>query len=252
MLEKIDEITCELQNAHRELDVCETELYELEQKCERRYQDMKSLADKKLKAQFLLKCANLEKDILRGDTSASALKANLNVVPKTIPLVDSFITSEFDFLILNHQFALKFTGHSSWVSLIVAKLQYEYYRDEMQGDYWSFVDYEFSDLTLTKLKGDVRTYINTEWFIRNVDQNYPHLMGIADIFGKQAPKVPLSQDRVFFLDKYIALNAQSSEERSGFGSYIDDGKLVQGTLYGETRTFMVVGCIYRMSSPRRE
>lgn len=235
-------------HVNEDIDACETELYDLEERHESRYKKLMILAEKKIGAEFCLECAKLEKDILREDASATALKADLSNTPKTIPLVDKFLSSDFDFLILNHQFALTFPGKwSSWVSLIIAKTRVEYYRNELRGDFWVSVDYEDSDLTLTKLKRNARTFINTEQFLKNIDRYYPYLKGVADVFGKQAPKSPLSQDRVFFLENYIALNAQSSEERTGYGSYTEDGNLVQGTLYGETRSFMIVGCIYRKS-----
>lgn len=157
----------------------------------------------------------------------NAVFIQINRYTRTIDMMDNYMDSFMPFLVLNRMYYVYSNGLKS-ISLVIA---------------WAYsftVRIEISELTMTDIKMSVGRTIseNTVAYMDKKDRRYKLYRKILDAIkdgesGKFVPfKVPLQ------------FGAQISRNRTGYGSEYRCGQLVwQGTYYGETTHFDIIGLI---------
>ena len=145
---------------------------------------------------------------------------------RTTPIMDQFYSSYREFLV----FRDAFTVGNSWtsVSLVVAK-----YAPSI-----SMID---SGLTMTDLKKTVGLVVteNTLKYRKESERTYSLLKQLLDV----EEAISAGTDRAAF-ESPIRLGGQTFKNQCGYGSIYEGTTMItQGTLYGETTGFYIIGVV---------
>ncbi len=139
---------------------------------------------------------------------------------RTVPIMDGYYHSDKDFLLLS---SMNYGGVVG-IDLIVTR---------------GFADMSISgDITMTELKQVMNIVV---FDYNEQDPKYPPAILRRKII--HAFKNKNTTDKILLFDQPMLLRAQIKENRTGYGSeWCGPDSVYQGTLYGETTPFMIVGC----------
>lgn len=152
----------------------------------------------------------------------------MNSNTKTIPIIDKFYSKDYKkYLIIKNMYACKLYNKNKWISLVIKKIDID-------------INWIPSNITMSYLKSERRKYV-----YKNSLKNY------EDEKGFELINAILSISKDDYLNKKqipfnlpIQFQAQRSHNRTGYGSEYYCGDLVyQGTLYGETTNFTIIGIL---------
>ena len=155
----------------------------------------------------------------------NSMKVKLYEDTRTTPIMDKFYNSDKRFLVFEGIFSVG----KNWtkVSLVVAKGR----RDV------NLID---SKLTMTDLKKHSGTIVG-ERFLKGYPET-SRFYSLAKEMLKAAPK--LEKELKVPFETPIRLGGQTFANQTGYGSiYEGDYQVTQGTLYGETTGFYIIGII---------
>ncbi len=143
---------------------------------------------------------------------------------RTTPIIDSFVLSEKDFLVLRQMFRLE----PSWkyVSLVIAK---------NKGN----INFSYSGLTMTDLKKVAGNCVSRDYVSKMSESSrlYPLYSELLRV-GK---KVAIMDGPIRF-EKPCILGGQTFNDQTGFGRIYCGEELVdKGKEYGSTTDFMIIG-----------
>lgn len=146
---------------------------------------------------------------------------------KTIPLIDSFYKSNNHFLIIRgvYQGILFKDGNKYYynVSPVITKIS-------------SKIHMLPSKITITDMKSDSITFIKNSNSYTEEDRNFYLINSIIDLNLTTESKGTLFPFKV-----PCQFNAQQKSNRTGYGWDGSYGVLTEGTLYGETTQFAIIG-----------
>ena len=158
----------------------------------------------------------------------NSIHVQLNADTKTTPIMDCFNFSDKKFLVFDDAFFLKKCLRR--VSLVIAK--------DFHG-----VNYRYNGLTMTDLKKIVKSFILDDIlkYLNKDSREYPLYQELIVVSKK------LKEDKtkkIMAFQKPCMIGGQTFSNQSGYGSeYYGEDQIYQGTLYGETTKFMIIGGI---------
>ena len=164
----------------------------------------------------------------------NAIYCTLSSNTKTTPIIDSFYHSEMPYLVFENMFELVNDTGFAKVSLVISKSHVG-------------VKYHNSGLTMTDLKKVSQSYFfkSTLDFSQPESRKYPLYQELDTInkrmqLGEKAKAFPFQMP--------CLLGGQTYSNQSGYGSaYYGDDLVYEGTLYGETTKFLIIGVIVENS-----
>lgn len=170
----------------------------------------------------------------------NSMHETLHSNTKTVPIIDRFYNSRiYNYLILPRFYYPRLYETSCSLDLVIRKIDRK-------------IKYKTSAITISYLKQEYRKYIRDGDFLTRYEgeKGYPLIKAILDI-----PQEDITRDitdpktnRAIPFKTPIKFNAQTSQNRTGYGSEYNNGELVyQGTLYGETTQFAIIGVILNHS-----
>lgn len=157
-------------------------------------------------------------------TKSNSIRERLCKDTKTVPIIDGFYSSTAKYLIVERAF--RHVNHG-YLSLVICKST----RD---------VDLISSELTMTNLKQESGNYIRYNAECYKGTRFYSLMKCVCEVLTdkwKSGECVPFKKPCQF--------NAQRSANRRGYGNeYHGDTLMHDGTNYGETTTFAIIGIIF--------
>jgi hypothetical protein len=157
-------------------------------------------------------------------TTDNSIRAHLYKDTRTVPIVDKYYDSPAKFLIIERAF---YHSKHAYISLIICKSP----RD---------IRLISSELTMTNLKQEARSHIGVGSPNYYKDTRFYGLMkAITEVLTDDA-----KYDECIPFKIPCQFNAQRSANRTGYGNeYYGDTLMHEGTNYGETTTFAIIGII---------
>lgn len=158
----------------------------------------------------------------------NSIYVQLDAGTRTTPIMDNFYYSDKKFLVFENAFYL--SDCRSRVSLVITKG-------------CNNVNYKYNGLTMTDLKKAVKSYIgrNTLKYLKKESRIYPLYQELTSV----AKKIQKDETtNVMAFQTPCMIGGQTYTNQSGYGSeYCGEDMIYQGTLYGETSKFLIIGVI---------
>lgn len=161
----------------------------------------------------------------------NTMRMRLYADTRTTPIMDSFVSSEKEFLVFENAYTLSECGKR--VSLVIVKSKQK-------------VNCSDNGLTMTDLKKSVGEHVseNSLKYLRETVRTYPLFRELVSV-DQKAPKTGA---RVAFKVPCL-LGGQTYKDQVGFGSeYCGEELVYQGKNYGETTKFLIIGIIIERSA----
>lgn len=161
----------------------------------------------------------------------NAMRVQLDSGTKTTPIMEEFCHSQKDYLVFEQLFWMRTDRSWNRVSLVVAKCRG---RLNMRG----------SNLTMTDLKKMAGCSITEDalrW-VKEAERAYPLYQELSGI-AKKLRDGTVSNVMPFELP--CLLKGQTFSNQTGYGSrYCGEELTHEGTLYGETTSFLMIGVLF--------
>lgn len=220
------------------MPVCEEkDLEKINEKIEQIKAELESLECKRLE---LIKNIEAEKEmknteILLGSVfdinSDNTIRVKLLSDTKTTPIMDRFDSSNKTFLIFESIYSVIINSQWKHLSLVIAKN----HKNVLSNN---------SQLTMTDLKKSAGMFITLNLknrFSKNdrMYSLYNELFKIIKNF-ENSENIP----KIISFKTPCRIGGQTFKNRSGYGSeYCGEDLVYQGTLYGETTSFLIIGAV---------
>ena len=214
--DRIDEINKEIELLHVKEDALQEELSKLQE-------ELDTIEVNKNQTALLNEIFTVEPN--------NSMVVHLYKDTKTTPIMDEFQQSDKSFLVFDKIFSIG----KNWtkVSLVVVK------------DRWNTYCIN-SGLTMTDLKKESGRVIREGYTNHNRESD--RFFTLANELERASTKMTDNNSRIPF-DNPIRLGGQTYANQSGYGSYYEgEFQVTQGTLYGETTGFIIIGIITHPSS----
>lgn len=219
----------------------EAELASIQEKMKELRNELNTLENESCKLIREINNAQIDEstqELLKSVFSVNAdnsIRVELRSDTKTTPIMDEFFYSDKTFLIFENIFRMqhrvKGVGYIyTYFSLIVTGN-----RDN--------VNYDYNGLTMTDLKKLYGLYIdgNSAKGRDKRSREYPLRRELSSVCKKIKNG---DNSNIIPFDKPCLIGGQTYRNQSGFGSeYCGDELVYQGTLYGETSKFMIIGVL---------
>lgn len=160
----------------------------------------------------------------------------------TIKILDKYMHSKKQYFLIKDELNIKYNNHIYSINFIISnKIRLE--KTIVQ-----------TNITMTEFKKIYNTYINDYERLLNFQNTLSSLdrtsvpklsvpvFDFLNIFYSHFKRHINSTAKIIFFDNPISINAQSSVNRTGYGNtYCYNTLIYEGTKYGETNSFPLVG-----------